>query len=112
MQLPDIAKVEPLDATDITILTEIQDVLRRHNALTRFGVNLLHKHFDMADDEIMVEYTDEAARTQTIRVEKKSKSLADNEGIIYTQWAFDEASGLVVTTACCSFYKSHRGCIR
>jgi hypothetical protein len=56
VHLPDVTEVDPVDATDMAILAEIQDVLKRHNALGRFGVNLLHQHFDMADDEIMVEY--------------------------------------------------------
>jgi hypothetical protein len=113
MHLPDITEVDPVDATDMAILAEIQDVLKRHNALGRFGVNLLHQHFDMADDEIMVEYTDVASRTQMIRVEKIGHPLGEHESVIYTRWAFSESTGLIVTTACCSYYRgNHRGCPR
>jgi hypothetical protein len=87
MLFPDITEVKPADAADMGVLAEIQDVLKRHNALGRFGVNLLHQHFDMAKDEIMVEYTDVEARTQTLRVEKRGQPLGEHESIIYTSTA-------------------------
>lgn len=112
MQLPDITEVDPVNEVDMIILAEIQDVLKRHDALGRFGVNLLHQHFEMAEDEIMVEYTDVENRTQNIRVEKIGHHLMEHEGFISTQWAFNETSGLIVTTACCSYYLAHRRCRR
>ena len=64
----------------------------------------------MAEDEIMVEYTDVEARKQMLRVEKKGQPLGEHESIIYTRWAFDE-SGLIVTTACCTYKKGGHNCI-
>jgi hypothetical protein len=68
---PDIMDVEPLGAADHACLQEIKDVLLRHGRLNRFGVTLLHEHFAISHDEILVEECDPANRTLTIRPEKK-----------------------------------------
>lgn len=47
-------------------LLEIKKVLERHNALGRFGVALLHKHFDLGEGEVLVETTDHHQRVQEI----------------------------------------------
>ena len=52
--IPDIAETKPLSASERECLREIRDVLVRHGCLGLFGVNLIHKHFDIADDEVMV----------------------------------------------------------
>jgi hypothetical protein len=44
-------------------------VLKRRNRLDRFGVTLLHTHFPMAEDEVMVESCDNEARTLTMQVQ-------------------------------------------
>ncbi|RYG88609.1 MAG: hypothetical protein EON58_19865, partial [Alphaproteobacteria bacterium] len=61
--LPDISDVEALSPADHECLDAIRDVLIRHKALGRFGVHLAHRHFDVAADEVLVEYTDIEART-------------------------------------------------
>lgn len=53
---------EPFSLTDVACFRDIRDVLARHNALHRFGVFLIHKHFDIADDETLTEFTDEENR--------------------------------------------------
>src|SRR3990172_9207208 len=62
---------------------ELRDVLKKHNALNRFGITLLHKHFDVADDEIMLETTDVENKTLHMRpvktkdyIEKENAPLA------------------------------------
>lgn len=65
--LKDIHEVEPLHEADYDCLTEVRDVLKKHGKQQRFGVALLHKHFDMDEDEILVEHTDVANRVLTIR---------------------------------------------
>jgi hypothetical protein len=62
--LPDITDVSPMSMDDHAVLDAVRDVLVQHGALGRFGVHLLHKHFDMAEDEVLVEYTDVNARTE------------------------------------------------
>ena len=52
--LPDIQDTRPLDEDDRACLSDIRDVLSKHGRLDRFGVSLLHKHFEVADDETLV----------------------------------------------------------
>ena len=66
-RLKDIHDVEPIGTEDHACLAEIREVLNRHGKRERFGVALLHKHFDLAHDEMLVEETDVEARTLTIK---------------------------------------------
>lgn len=66
--LPDIDQVMPFSAADEACLKELREVLVRHAATDRFGIDLLHSHFPMADDELLLEETDVENRTQTISV--------------------------------------------
>jgi hypothetical protein len=86
--LPDIADVPKLANSDHECLNEIRDVLVRHNAVGRFGVHLVHKHFDVAPDEVLVEYTDVKARTLRCQVEKRMTGIADPAKRIETMWSF------------------------
>lgn len=70
--LRDIDEVEPVNESDYDCLREVRDVLKRHGKQERFGVALLHKHFDMADDELLIEYSDPAARVLTIKPVKQT----------------------------------------
>ena len=70
----DIEDVEPLNDSDHGCLTEVKDVLKKHGRLGRFGIALLHKHFDMDADEQLVEYTDEEARVLTIKPVKRGQA--------------------------------------
>lgn len=61
-RLPDIDQVVPLGPDDPQLIHELRDVLDRHGALERFGITLLHQHFDVAEGEVLVETVDPAAR--------------------------------------------------
>ena len=87
---PHIDDVQALNEEDLACLEEIAAVLQKHDRLDRFGLSLLHKHFDLAEDEVLVEYTDEEARTQTIRVEKRPAQ--NNSCIQQTAWRFKKGS--------------------
>jgi hypothetical protein len=65
--LPHLDDVRPLDATDGACLAYLHAVLARHGKEERFGVGLLHRHFDLAIDERLVETMDEVTRTLTTR---------------------------------------------
>lgn len=65
--LPHLHDVRPLDASDAPCLAEIEAVLARHGKAGRFGVSLLHRHFDLAEDERLVEVIDAESRTLTSR---------------------------------------------
>lgn len=92
-ELPDIDEVAPLSSDDFVCIAEIRKVLEKHDALTRFGVALLHSHFPVAEDEILLERTDVANRVQTVQPVKKSEL----KGIKHsgTSWRLDSNSTLM-----------------
>lgn len=85
--LPDIDDVAPLSADDEACLTEVRRVLEEHGALQRFGVALLHQHFAVQDDEILVEECDVASRTLKIRPQKRTSPATSRS--IQTVWRLD-----------------------
>ena len=94
--LLDIDSIEPLNDDDAVVLEEIRQVLLRHKKLSRFGICLLHKHFEVAEDEVAIEYTDADRRVSTVVVEKKD---ALNVQGIQTVWRL-AANGQSMGTMC------------
>ena len=84
--LADISEVKPFSSEDKMCLDEIREVLRKHNALTRFGVTLLHSHFPLEPDEVLVEETDVQNRRQTIFPVKRNEIPKE---ATLTNWRFD-----------------------
>jgi hypothetical protein len=71
-ELDHIADVRPIDDADSPCLEEVRLVLQKHNALDRFGIALLHRHFELADDEMMLETTDAERREHLVRPVKRT----------------------------------------
>ncbi len=94
-----IADVKPIGDWDAACLEEIRTVLQKHNCLDRFGVALLHSHFNLAADEIMLETTDLDKREHWVRPVKNS---------------FFEGTGVTVQTTVVTFdehgYNQNCGC--
>jgi len=88
--LPKINDITPLDDDDYKVLKEIREVLQRHKRTERFGVCLLHKHFEVASDEIAVEYTDEEQRISRVVVENAADNTAQPH--IQTMWKFSDGT--------------------
>lgn len=91
--LKDIDVVEPFNDEDRETMEMIREVLRKRNAIDRFGITLLHDHFDINDDEVLVETCDPVTRTLTIkpyRNEELKEADVDEEGYMQTNWRFDE----------------------
>jgi hypothetical protein len=84
--LPTFGKVKRPSDNDRGCLDAIRDVLVKHGCLDRFGVTLLHKHFDMAPDEILVEEVHQADRTLVTKPVKVDVVRAETPGIYETQW--------------------------
>jgi len=85
--LPHINDVEPRSADDEVCFRELRAVLEKHGKLGRFGVCLLHQHFPMQDNELLVEECDEEARTLVIRPAPTHAPFTRNS--IQTQWRLD-----------------------
>jgi hypothetical protein len=93
----DLAKVRVPE--DDTLFAELRDVLETHDALSRFGIVLLHQHFSVGDDEILVETCDPVKRTLQCTVQRKAEINAGP--IIETNWRLDVPSVLAVCARVC-----------
>lgn len=94
-QLKDLNDIEPLQPHEVEILRDVRNVLQRHGALDRFGIHLLHKHFDLAENETLVESVDVDQRTLITR-----PMPTDTDAVtVETSWKFgsddDAAQGLI-----------------
>jgi hypothetical protein len=95
--IPDISEAESLTQADKDCLREVRDVLSRFGCLDRFGLTLIHKHFDIAPDEILVETIDVENRTLTVQpVRREVMSTA-----IETQWQLADGQALLVCNKWC-----------
>ena len=96
--LADIDDVAPLGEADAECLQEIYAVLKRHGKHERFGVTLLHKHFPVNDDEVMLEHTDTANRRLELRPARKDSPEVARS--VQTSWRLTEVNGPELNTAC------------
>lgn len=86
-KLVHITEVKPLNEQDKPLMDELYQVLKKHNALERFGITLLHEHFPMAEDEVLIETTDVENRTQILTTVKKTE--IENLDVIPSSWRLD-----------------------
>lgn len=91
--LPDITEAKPLGSQDKPLVDELVMVLKKHNALDRFGITLLHQHFPISEDEVLVESVDSAARVQSITPMKKAELGALN--YTETSWRLDSGEPMM-----------------
>jgi hypothetical protein len=98
--LKDITQVaHGLSDEDVTCLSEVRSVLERHNLLDRFGVMLLHKHFDISTEECLLETVDVERRELVVRpIPKLSLPNA-----VQTQWRLADKSPLQWCEAWCNY---------
>ena len=88
--IQDVNEIEPVSAKDEECLQAVREVLERHGALHRFGITLLHRHFDVHQGERLVETCDTENRTLTIR--PVSASEVNGIRLMETNWRFDDPS--------------------
>ncbi len=87
MNVEDLHDCAPLADDDLACMQDVRAALEKHGKLDRFALHLIHKHFDVANDEILVEYSDAATREQYFRVEKTDSPGARQS--IPTTWTLD-----------------------
>jgi len=93
--VPTFDAAQPLNTDDRVFLQELYDVLDKHGNLDRFGLCLLHDHFDVSPDEILLETNDPKARTLSMEVVKRSE-LPESK---FTSWRIG-GPGATALTAC------------
>ncbi|EGE59907.1 hypothetical protein RHECNPAF_178008 [Rhizobium etli CNPAF512] len=96
--LPDVDELEPVGDRDHAVLAEMGEVLRRHGYTQRFGICLLHRHFELGDDEVALEVTDVEARVSTVMVIKKSDDGSTDR--LETMWRFKHTGDTEMVTKC------------
>ncbi|HST69504.1 MAG TPA: hypothetical protein VLI94_07590 [Solirubrobacterales bacterium] len=83
-----IEEVESLSSKDQDVIDQVRRVLEENGALDRFGLTLLHSHFDLGPDEVLVETVDADSRTLTIRPLDRSELMRKSDPI-QTSWRLD-----------------------
>jgi hypothetical protein len=95
--IQELQNVEPLNDADSECLKELREVLTKHGKLDRFALHLVHKHFDLNDDEVLCEYTDSDNRVLTMIPKKKSDIL----GHVETTWMLNDLGTLTSCIYAC-----------
>ena len=85
--LPDVNDVVKYSDLDKPLFDELYSVLNKFNALERFGISLLHNHFDLKENEVLLERTNRTNRTQTIEPISEVELMAMT--YIETSWRLD-----------------------
>lgn len=95
---PDFDDVPDLDGQDHACMREVAEVLARFGRLDRFDLALAHRHFDLAEDEVLIETNDPSLRTLMIRPYRRSEVP---EGLVVreTQWQLT-IDGPVASSRC------------
>lgn len=88
-RIDDVATLGPGDQA---VLSQVRQVLEENGALDRFGLTLLHSHFDLAPDEVLVETVDAESRTLTIRPRGKVELMQETDPV-ETSWRLNTLDG-------------------
>ena len=96
--LPDVDSVQPRTEADNPLFQELAEVLEKHGALDRFGITLLHTHFNIEEGEILLETTNRDAREQKIRPVPVN-SLA-GEKFLETSWRLGPNGKITLACRC------------
>ncbi|MER5934778.1 hypothetical protein [Streptomyces sp. NPDC002054] len=83
-KLPSFEEAEGLGPQDAEFVRDLVAVLDKHGNLDRFGLCLLHDHFPLGPDEVLVETNDPQARTLHTQVEKAGRTRHAKP----SQWRF------------------------
>jgi hypothetical protein len=97
-RLTGIDRVERRLDSEAGLFHEVREVLKRHGVERKYGLALLHKHFDLADDEVLMEYTDIENRMLVTKPAPRSEASGGNA--VETVWSLDSGN---TTTLCVGF---------
>ena len=103
-----VTDVTPFSDLDKECFIELKEVLKRHGALQRFGITLLHTHSPIYEGEVLVEECDEQNRTLTLKPVKHS--TLREETLLQTNWRLDTEDSIQDCQAYCVMTsEGHRG---
>lgn len=89
--LPYIDDVKEYSKEDEALFKEIKEVLKKYNVLDKFGITLLHTHFLVKKDEIMVEHYNPEDKTQLTKPHPKED--IEKLGLVPISWRFTNNEG-------------------
>ena len=98
--LPEVSHARPISPADQECIEELYSVLEKHDAENRFGISLLHTHFPVHEDEILVETCDDSTRTMTIKPSPSSEAPETNA--VATMWRLQRQGHRVVPLVSCT----------
>ena len=75
-----------LNRTEIKMLKEVSLILKKYNKDKKFGIQLLHSHFNIDADEILHETNNKVKRQLLTKAIKKNKLP---KGSYATSWSLD-----------------------
>ncbi|MDB5490438.1 MAG: hypothetical protein JWO78_287 [Micavibrio sp.] len=93
-RLDDLHDTAPLGQDDFECMRAVREVLMKFNKVERFALHLVHKHFDLADDEVLVEYSNANTREQYFKPEKADSEIARDT--IPTTWMLKDMEPSVI----------------
>lgn len=102
-----IDDVEEISDNDYEVLKEIGDVIRKHGREEKFGVCLLHKHFDLEKGQRMFEETDFENKKLVSRI--VSEEEYSDKDVIETAWRFSgDIETVTVCEKVCHYFLGHK----
>jgi len=99
-KLQQIEDIKPISDDDYEVLEELRQVLLRRGYQDRFGICLLHKHFDLKPGEAALEISNEEARISTISVVPE----AEAQSAVETAWHFSADANAITAGRKCNIY--------
>lgn len=100
-----ISEAEGFTSRDAACFKEVRDVMGKYGLLDKYGISLIHRHFDIDDDECLIEKVDVDSRTLSVAPMKK-RDLQPNSTTT-TMWKLTK--GDEVAEIGCQCYVSSRG---
>lgn len=105
--LADIDAIPELSSSDFNCLEEVRQVLERHGKAKLFGVQLLHRHFPLAEDEVFLETQDPAQKILTYKAVAVSELAGVNTRA--TSWRLDDGTIRAMSDCASGEYGAHYG---
>jgi hypothetical protein len=93
-----------LSEKDAECFAELREVLKKHDSLERFGIMLLHRHFELQDGECLLETMDLASRTLTVQ----PVSAQEVSSSVQTQWKLSSQDPLQWCSGYCHYNNGHK----
>jgi hypothetical protein len=97
--LPSIESVSSFNpAVHGEFLNEVSDLFKKHHMLDRIGLCLLHQHYDIRPNEILVETTESQNRITTLQ--PVDAISADRANLLETAWKVEIGGRVTVFQYC------------